>query len=89
MNIIATVLTILMRVLTPNQEVAILDGIFDKHYGTVVSQITEGYSESDDIYAIEISGVIYEVISDDLCAGDLITAWFYNGKPIRVLYDWR
>ena len=92
-TIIRAFIAFLMGVgfLTPNQEVEILDnlGFLDKHHGIVISQLYEGYAESDDLYCVSVSGFLYEVSADDLNAGDLVTVWFYGNIPVRVMYDWR
>ena len=59
-------------------------------YGTVIEQTYEGWSEENDYYIVQFeNGDLHEIESDDLQPGDKVTVYFYEGRPIRMMYGWR
>lgn len=64
-------------------------GVTTQH-GTVVEQTVEGYAIAEDYYIVVLDdGNVHEVESDDLDTGDRITVFFYEGEPLRTLYEER
>ena len=69
---------------------AVDDGRLTPKHGIVVEETFEGWAESDDIYVIDVDGILYEVESDDLLEGDEVTCYFTEkDKVARTLYGWR
>lgn len=69
---------------------AVDDGRLTPKHGIVVEETFEGWAESDDIYIIDVDGILYEVESDGLLEGDEVTCYFTEkDKVARTLYGWR
>lgn len=72
-----------------NTVIAILALLFGQH-ATVIGQTYEGYADYNDMYLVEtINGQVYEVIADDLEAGDPVTLFMVGDFIIETMYDWR
>ena len=59
-------------------------------YGTIIEQTYEGYSEENDYYIVQFeNGDLHEIESDDLTPGDPVTVYFFEDRPIRMMYGIR
>lgn len=88
-GIIKTFVALLMFTTTPNTQVEILNHL-EHHHAYIAMQVYEGYAEHNDIYIVELADrSFYAVKSDDLKAGDPVTVWFFQGEPVRTMYNWR
>lgn len=64
--------------------------VYTIRYGTVIEQTYEGWSEENDYYIIEFeNGDLHEIEADDLQPGDDVTVYFWEGRPIRMMYGIR
>lgn len=61
-----------------------------KEYGTVYTQLYEGYAYENDVYVITLeTGEMITVECDDLNPGNPVTVYYVANIPVRVLYDYR
>ena len=69
---------------------AIIGDEFTIRYGVIIEETYEGYSEENDYYIVQFeNGDLHEIESDDLQPGDEVTVYFFEDRPIRMMYGIR
>lgn len=68
---------------------AVEKGELEQYHGYVIEKTSEGGSQYDDYYIVNIDGELYEVEADDLEVGDIVTVYFKGSETVRTLYGWK
>ena len=55
-------------------------------YGYVTEKTSEGGSEYNDYYIVNLDGDLYEVEADDLEVNDEVTCYFFGEETVLTVY---